>query len=61
MGPFFGKICCINEINCHLLQKCNGKLPGCGIRINEIRENGIQDPEKRPLIRAVRRLADPGS
>ena len=60
MGPFFGKICCINEINCHLLQKCNIKLPECGMRITEIRENGIGNPEERPVIRVVRGMAEPG-
>ena len=49
-----GKICCINEINCHLLQKCNKKAPGYGIRITEIKKNGIGHANERPENRAVR-------
>ena len=49
----FGKICCINEINCHLLQKCNRKAPGYGMRIAEIKKNGIGHADERPENRAV--------
>ena len=40
-SPISGKICCINEINCHLLQKRNRKAPGYGMRITEIKKTGI--------------------
>ena len=37
-SPISGKICCINEINCRLLQKRNRKAPGYGMRITEIKK-----------------------
>ena len=53
-SPISGKICCINEINCHLLQKRNRKAPGYGLRITEIKKNGIWHADVRPENRAVR-------
>lgn len=50
---FPGKICCINEINCHLLQKRNRKAPGYGMRITEIKKTGIWHADERPENRAV--------
>ncbi len=49
-----GKTCCRNEINCHLLQKRNRKTPGYGMRIPEIKKNGIGYADERPENRAVR-------
>ena len=47
-SPISGKICCINEINCRLLQKRNRKAPGYGMRITEIKKNGIWHADERP-------------
>ena len=49
-----GKICCINEINCHLLQKRNRKVSEYGMRLHEIKKNGMRHTDERPENRAVR-------
>ena len=53
-SPISGKICCINEINSHLLQKRNRKAPGYGMRITEIKKTGIWHADERPENREVR-------
>ena len=53
-SPRFPEICCINEINCRLLQKRNRKAPGYGMRITEIKKTGIWHADERPENREVR-------
>ena len=53
-SPISGKICCINEIICHLLQIRNRKAPGYEMRITEIKKNGIWHADERPENRAGR-------
>ena len=49
-----GKMRCINETKCHLLQKCNNKAPEYGTMITEPRK--MEDAERQDKLLEIRVL-----
>lgn len=48
-----GEFCCINEINCHLLQKRNRYPPECGMENMMFMKNGISIAVEMPEIKEI--------